>query len=108
MRSVELSSPRRPEPLAWVGLRPQIEIDDLRAIDSREPDDLPRRNKKGVARPYGHHHVTDGVTSFVPVRQRADELWIGCQRAVAGSDIRSVRHLGSMPYATGWTTRTGP
>ena len=47
--AVELSGAGRPEPLAWIVRRPQVEIDDLRTVDRREPHDLSCVDRERVA-----------------------------------------------------------
>ena len=105
MGPVELSCASSPEPLAWIVLRPQVEIDDLRSVDSRESDDLPGRDRERVAGSHRNDDVTEPPTALLG-RQPLDQLGVGCQRAVASSDVRGVRHLGSMSYVPCATTRT--
>ena len=106
MRSVELPGAGGPEPFARVVAGPQVEVDDLRAIDGREPHDLAGGDGKCVAR------IRTGTTISLSRRRRLelrcqslDQRRVRYQRAVASSDVRGLRHLGSMSYATCCRTR---
>ena len=84
--------------------RPQVEIDDLRTVDRREPHDLSCVDRERVAGPHRHDRLADALSSIVLRCQSLDQVGVGSQRAVASGDIRGVRHARSMPYADEFTT----
>jgi cis-L-3-hydroxyproline dehydratase len=97
--AIELPRTGGPEPLARIISRPQVEIDDLWAIDRGEPDDLAGGDVEGVTGANRYDEVADGTTTIVLRRQSSDQVAVRSQRTVANSDIRGVGHLGSMSYA---------
>ena len=85
--SVELPGARRPEALAGIVARPEVEIDDLRAVDGREPHDLSGSHWKGMTRPDRDHRLADTVACVVVRSKPLDQCCVCGQRAVSRSDI---------------------
>ena len=59
VRAVELPGAAGPEVLARIGLRPQVEINDLRTVDGRQPHDLPSLHLERMARSDRYDHFAD-------------------------------------------------
>ena len=64
VRAVELSGAGGPEPFARIVASPQVEVDDLWAVDRREPHDLPGRHGKCVT-------GSTGTTTSLSRRRRS-------------------------------------
>ena len=87
VRTVELPGTARPEPLPRIVQRPQVEIDDLRTVDSGEPHDLPSRHCEGVARSDRHHGVAQQTTAILFGRQPLEQDPVRAERAVDGGNV---------------------